>query len=82
MAESVAKQVCSENAELPGVTYTSICARIIQMVKDPPGQHERTAEVYSAYRSSREYKILSRSDQTLLAKFRTGEYKKKPLRWI
>ena len=75
MAESVAKQVCSENAELPGVTYTSICARIIQMVKDPPGQHERTAEVYSAYRSSRERQIRSKRDQNLLAKLRTGKYK-------
>ena len=71
MADYVAKQECSENA-LPGVTYTSICARIRHMVKDPPIQHEGTAEVYSAYSSSRECKLRIRRDQTLLAKLRTG----------
>ena len=45
------------------------------MIKDPPIQHERTAEVYSAYSSSRECQIRSRRDQTLLAKLRTGKYK-------
>ena len=34
IANSFAKQVCSENAKLPGVTYTSICARIKHVVKD------------------------------------------------
>ena len=71
IADSVAKQACSENAQLPGVTYTSICARIRHMVKDPPIQHERTAEVYSAYSSSRECQIRSRSDQTFLEKLHT-----------
>ena len=60
----VAKQACSESAQLPAVTYTSICARIRHMVKDPSIQHERTAEVYSSYSSSTE--CQSRSDQTLL----------------
>ena len=41
----VAKQACSENAQLQGVTYTSIYARIKDMVKDPHIQHERPAEV-------------------------------------
>ena len=43
IADSVAKQACSENAQLPVVTYTSICAHIRDMMKDPPIQHERTA---------------------------------------
>ena len=41
MADYVAKQACSEKAQLPGVT---ICARIRHTLKDPPIQHERTAE--------------------------------------
>ena len=45
------------------------------MVKDPPIKYERTAEVYSTYSSPRECQIRSRSDQTLLAKLRTGKYK-------
>ena len=45
------------------------------MVKDPPIQHERTAEVYSAYSSSRECQIRSRRDQTLLTKLHTGKFK-------
>ena len=75
IANYVAKQACSENSQLPGVTYTSICARIRHIVKYPPIKHERTAEVYSTYSSSRECQIRSRSDQTVLAKLRTGKYK-------
>ena len=33
MADSVAKQACSESAQQPGVTYMSICAQIWHMVK-------------------------------------------------
>ena len=73
ITDSATKQERSENAQLPGVTYTSICARIRHMIKDP--QHERTAKVYSAYSSPRECQIRSRRDQTLLAKLRTVMYK-------
>ena len=66
MEDSVVKQVCSENGELPGVTNTSICARIRHMIKNPHIQHERTAEVYSAYSSSKKCQIQSRRDHTLL----------------
>ena len=45
------------------------------MVKYSPMQHERTTEVYSAYSYSRDCQIRSRTDQTLLAKLRTGKYK-------
>ena len=45
------------------------------MIKDPPIKHERTAEVYSAYSSSRECQIRIRRDQTLQAKLCTGKYK-------
>ena len=51
MTDFVAKRVCSKNGQILSVTYISICARIKQMVKDPPIQHERTAEVYSTYSS-------------------------------
>ena len=54
MADYVTKQACTENAQLPGLTYTPICARIRHIVKHPPTQHERTAEFYSTYSSSRE----------------------------
>ena len=45
------------------------------MVKDSLIQHERTAEVYSACSSSREFQMESRKDQTLLAKLLTEKYK-------
>ena len=78
MEDSVVKQVCSENGELPGVTNTSICARIRHMIKNPHIQHERTAEVYSAYSSSKKCQIQSRRDHTLLTlqtQLRTWKYK-------
>ena len=46
----------------PGVTFT--CARIRHLVKDPSIQHERAADVYSAYSSSRECQIGNRKDST------------------
>ena len=48
MEDIVAKQGCSELAQLLGVIYTSICSRIRDIVKYPPSQHEITTEVYSA----------------------------------
>ena len=45
------------------------------MVKFPRIYHERTAEVYSVYSTSREFQIQSRRDQTLLAKLHIGKYK-------
>ena len=86
IAYSVAKQACSKNASLPGVTYISICARIRHMIKEPHIQHERTAEVYSAYSCSRECQIRSRSDQTTdktpYWKVQMTARLQKPLRWI
>ena len=75
IADSVAKQASSENTQLLGITYTNICTRIKHMVKDPPTQHERMAEVYSAYSSSRECQIGRRRYQNLLLKLNTGTYK-------
>ena len=64
MADSVAKQAYSENAQLPGVTYTSICARIKHMVKDPPIQHKerlrylaRTAPLENAIYEAEETRL-------------------------
>ena len=69
------KQTCSKNVQLPDVVSTAIYARTRHVVDNPPIQHERTAEVFSAYSSSRECQIWSRRDQTLLAKHLTGKYK-------
>ena len=86
IADSVAKQAYSENAQLPGVTYTSICARIRHMVIDTPIQHERTAEVYSAYSSSREsytkQKTPDSTGKTPYWKVQRTARLQNPLRWI
>ena len=42
------------------------------MTKDPPPSHERTALVYEKMSKDKEKKIVSRRDQTLLAKIRSG----------
>ena len=52
--------------------HGSICTQIRQATKDPPPSHERTKQVYRAISHNREKSITTRSDQTLLAKIRTG----------
>ena len=45
IADSLAKRACSENAELLGVPYTAICARIRQVVKNPSNMKERLRSI-------------------------------------
>ena len=72
LADKAAKDATELEEQAAPVTYGSICAQIRKITKDPPPTHERTKEVYSALSHRKEKNIASRSDQTLLAKIRTG----------
>ena len=50
----------------------SISARIKSAFKDLAPTHERTKKVYSAYSREKEKEVLTRSDQSLLTKIRSG----------
>ena len=55
------------------VSYGSVCAAIRRMTKDPPASHEGTKEVYRGISHNIEKQLIkTRSDQTLLAKVRSG----------
>ncbi len=56
------------------VSYGSSCANIRCVIKDPQIAHERTREVYGSFSKERDNKILSRKDQSWLAKVRTGHW--------
>ena len=74
LADSAAKAATLAPGRGGGVTYTSICSAIKAAVKDPPIQHLRTKEVYAAYSRERESGVHNRSDQSLLAKLRSGHW--------
>ena len=52
----------------------SACAAIRKVTRDPTPNHPRTREVYAHYSRNREARVLSREDQSLLAKLRSGHY--------
>ena len=73
MADEVAKEATEiRDAPHTSTWFHSTRARLRSLWKDMPSSHERTRKVYSAYSKSKEEEVLSRSDQTLLAKLRTG----------
>ena len=74
MADEAAKAAVAEGGTNLGLTYKSICSMVRASFKDPPIQHQRTMEVYSALNPEREKLVKSREDQTLLAKLRSGKY--------
>ena len=74
MADGAAKEAASMPGCSKPVTFSSVCSRIRAICKDPPICHDRTREVYSSLCADREKNIKTRSDQSLLAKLRTGHY--------
>ena len=73
MADDSAKQPTAR----PGnsrISYGSACSRVKVLTKDPPITNERIREVYGALSQERESRVRSRSDQTLLARLRTGHF--------
>jgi ribonuclease HI len=73
MADEAAKQATSLPGRSRDVSYGSACARIRHITKDII-THSRTKEVYSSFSKDREKNIKNRSDQSLLAKLRSGHY--------
>ena len=73
MADAAAKAATELEEQAAPVSYGSICAAIRQRTKDPPPSHERTKEVYRGISHNIERRLITtRSDQTLLAKVRSG----------
>ena len=73
LADEAAKAATELEEQAAPVTYASICSQIRRMTKDPESTHERTKAAYSEISHSKEKDIVtSRSDQTLLAKIRSG----------
>ena len=73
MADKAAKEAAELEGPYQPIHYSSICCRINTISKDPPSKHLRTRKVYSNFSKSREILINNRSDQSLLAKIRTGK---------
>lgn len=73
MADKAAKEATELEGLSTPIHYSSICCRINTINKDPPSKHLRTRKVYENYSKSKEILISNRSDQSLLAKIRTGK---------
>ena len=74
VADSAAKSAAAGVDTAQGITYGGICSQIRAAFENPPIEHARTTEVYSALDPKKEHRITSRRDQTLLAKLRSGKY--------
>ena len=74
LADSAAKSATSLPSPPKAVAFSSACAAIREATRDPPPSHSRTREVYAHYSRDREARVLSRADQSLLAKLRSGHY--------
>ena len=73
LADKAAKEASELEGPFAPIMYSSICCRIRFLNKDPPSAHIRTQKIYSEYSKTREIEITNRSDQSLLAKIRTGK---------
>ena len=74
LADSVAKFATTHPSPPPAITYANARACILKHFRDPPPTHPRTREVYAHYSHDREARVLSRGDQSLLARLRSGHY--------
>ena len=73
LADAAAKRATLLDGPGRSVSYKAICAKIRSSTKDPAPTPELPKLVYAAYNPKKETEIASRSDQSLLAKIRSGE---------
>ena len=75
LADSCAKLAGSlPGKHLQSISYGSVCTQIKACIKDPEIVHTRTREVYQSLSLERESQVMTRSDQSLLAKLRSGHF--------
>ena len=74
LADAAAKSAAASTGPSRGVSYSSVCAATKRATGDPPIQHLRTRHVYASLNARREREIPTRSDQSLLARLRSGHY--------
>ena len=72
LADAAAKLATELEGPSAPISFDSIKAEIKKATKDPPPSHERTKEVYAFYSKKKEKEVISRTDQTLLAKLRSS----------
>ena len=72
LADAAAKDAAADRDDLPRPTsYKGIIPTINTTIKDPPHEHARTQEVYQHF-SKKKDKTLSRKDQVMLGRLRSG----------
>ena len=74
LADTTAKLATARPGTSRRIAYGSICSHIKVLTKDKPHNHERTLLVYSALSQDREKRVKTRSDQSLLARLRSGHF--------
>ena len=76
VADRKAKEATRLNTTPRAASYQAAKKLIRRNVIDPPIQHEQTREVYKQYRLKNDEQLKTRADQKLIAKIRTGHWKK------
>jgi ribonuclease HI len=74
MADEAAKAATEADGVGRPISFRGIKLIIKAFVYDEPPQHERTAKVYEKLSKTKEREIVSRKDQVLIARIRSGHH--------
>ena len=79
LADCAAKRAARIETEPIGVSFQSAKQMIKRNIRDPPPdpiKYSNTRQVYDFYKLKNDEGLTSRADQTLIAKIRTGKWRK------
>ena len=76
LADQAAKQATQLEAPTRGISFNAVRQLIRRNIVDPPGEHQLSRAVYDHYKLKNDEPLRSRADQTLIAKLRTGKWRK------
>ena len=75
LADAAAKEATSLPTPSGPIKYGAACAHIDATITDPPFKHPRPNQAYAGKTRKQEDRIVTRADQVLLARIRSGKHK-------
>jgi hypothetical protein len=76
LADQAAREATQVNGPTRAVSFSAAKQLIKRNIQDPPIEHPLSKDIYSHYKLRFDDCLTSRADQTLVAKIRTGKWKK------
>ena len=76
LADQAAKQATQLDAPTRGISFSAAKQLIRRNIVDPPIKHDQSRAIYQNYKLKNDEGLKCRADQTLIAKIRTGHWRK------